>query len=477
MANIPGTNVPGVTFGATGFLIPQASAVLAGVQADINAAFGTSLNFNLNTPQGQLSSSIAAITFNTFSTFQFFTQQVDPAYATGRMQDAIGRIYFMSRIGAQPTTIQVVCSGLGGVIPPGALVQDAALNLYAATVGGTIPNSGSVTLAFACTVPGPVPVPVGALTIYQAITGWDTATVSSGTLGNNTETRAAFEARRQATVAANSVAPVSAIKANVLNVPGVTDCYVIDNPTAAPVTTLGVTVAAHSVYVAAQGGTDLAVATAIWQKKAPGCGYTGNTTVAVQDSQSGYLPPFPSYNVTFQRPTRNTYIVEVDLVLTPQVPSNAASLVQNAILAASVAAGTPTFLQIGGLILASSFLSTVFALGSWVQVRQIAVGSSNTPAAQFTASITGTVMTVTAVSSGTLAANQFIFAAGIATGTVITSQAGGTPGGIGTYNLNISQTVGSESMLSAAANLQSLQVPAAVAPALLSPGNILVTVT
>ena len=56
------TNVPAIQFTTAGIVVPEESAILTGVQEDINAAFGGNLNFtNLNTPQGQLASSWAAV--------------------------------------------------------------------------------------------------------------------------------------------------------------------------------------------------------------------------------------------------------------------------------------------------------------------------------------------------------------------------------------------------------------------------------
>jgi hypothetical protein len=82
-------------------------------------------------------------------------------------------------------------------------------------------------------------------------------------------------------------------------------------------------------------------------------------------------------------------------------------------------------------------------------------GSNSTPSITFrksgggsiaTASIAGTVMTVTAVTNGTLAVNQVVLGNNIPLGTTITSLGTGT-GGTGTYNLSASLTVGSESIL------------------------------
>lgn len=63
--------------------------------------------------------------------------------------------------------------------------------------------------------------------------------------------------------------------------------------------------------------------------------------------------------------------------------------------------------------------------------------------AVFTASITGTTVTVSAVASGIIRVGQAIYGVGITNGTVITALGTGT-GGTGTYTVNNSQTIQSE---------------------------------
>ena len=70
---------------------------------------------------------------------------------------------------------------------------------------------------------------------------------------------------------------------------------------------------------------------------------------------------------------------------------------------------------------------------------------TNSTTAFFTASISGTVMTVTAVATGTLVVGQTVFGAAVDADTVITSFGSGS-GGVGTYNINNSQTAASASM-------------------------------
>lgn len=63
-----------------------------------------------------------------------------------------------------------------------------------------------------------------------------------------------------------------------------------------------------------------------------------------------------------------------------------------------------------------------------------------------TASIAGNVMTVTNVASGTIVNGAAISGTGVTSGTTITGQLSGTPGGIGTYAVSKSQVVASETI-------------------------------
>lgn len=455
------TNVPKPTFGPTGFIAPQESAILAGVTADIDAAFGGGVNPALTTPQGQLASSEAAIIGNANDTFVEFTNQVDPAFANGRMQDAIGRIYFLERNPALPTTVEATCTGLNGVvIAAGSLAVAKDGNLYQATESVTIPVGGSVTVPFSCLVTGPIPCPAETLTqIYRAIPGWDSITnLSDGVIGNDVESRAAFEDRRQASVFSNSFGAIgSIIGAIATKVPGVLDYFGYDNGLGIPATVAGVTVAANTIFISVAGGTDAAVAAAILSKKAPGCGYTGNTLVVTYDSNPLYSAPIP-YTVKFERPSSLPILFAVSLVNGPNVPANAVAQVQAAIIAAFAGADGGPRARIASTLYATRYVGPIVSLGSWAQVILCQIGSANTPQAVVTGSISGTTMTVSAVTSGSLAANQTISGSGIADGTTIVSQSSGTPGGIGTYVVSASQTVGSTTISAAIANQNVVQV-------------------
>ena len=74
---------------------------------------------------------------------------------------------------------------------------------------------------------------------------------------------------------------------------------------------------------------------------------------------------------------------------------------------------------------------------------------SNPSSASFTGSITGTTLTVTAITSGTIGTGQALFGINVTPETIITALGTGT-GGIGTYTINQTQSVTSTLMNSAA---------------------------
>jgi hypothetical protein len=84
---------------------------------------------------------------------------------------------------------------------------------------------------------------------------------------------------------------------------------------------------------------------------------------------------------------------------------------------------------------------------AWLEsgITEYPVAAVFTPSAEFTGSISGTTLTVTDVASGSLSQNATVVGSGVSNGTVITEFGTGT-GNIGTYILNISQTVASTAM-------------------------------
>lgn len=373
------TNVPPIEFTAAGLVVPQESEILAGVQADYNEAFGGNLNPALNTPQGQLASSTAAVIADADAQIAEVVNQFNPDTADGVYQDALARIYFLIRSPGVPTNVACQCVGnFGTVIPVGAQAQDTSGNRYVCTDGGTIPVSGTITLNFANVLDGPIPCPANTLTIiFRAIPGWDTINnAAPGILGRNIESRAEFEFRRKNSVALNAHGSKEAIFAAVFDVPDVLDVFVTENVTNDPIF-VGPTMyelLPHSVYVAVVGGLAQDIGNAIYTKKDLGCDMNGNTTVTVIDTS--YTPPQPSYTITFNRPTPLPIFFRVELTDSASLPSDIVARVKAAIVAEFNGLGVQARIRIGGLILASKFYNAVNAITEDISILSILIGTA-----------------------------------------------------------------------------------------------------
>jgi uncharacterized phage protein gp47/JayE len=377
------TNVPPLQFTTAGIVAPTEADILAGVQADINAAFGGNLNPSLSTPQGQLATTLTALIAQANEDFVTLGDQFDPAYASGRMQDAIGRIYFMTRLPALPTEVTCTLTGLAGtVIPVNTQAVDTAGNIYLLTAAVTIPVGGSISAVFNNQVAGAIPCPANTLVnIYKAIPGWDTINnPTDGVIGQDVESRAAFEARRRASVALNSQGMLTSILAQILALPNVVDAYATENNTSSPIVLTGVTLVANSIYICVSGGDSTAIASAILHKKMPGCNMNGTTTVVVEDDNPVFVAPKPTYSIKFQRPANVTIYFAVSIANNVNIPSDAASQIQNAIISAFAGNDGGTRARIGSTIFASRYYSAIANLGSWAEILTVFVGLTASPA-------------------------------------------------------------------------------------------------
>jgi len=290
----------------TGFYADDTETVRAAVAADWVAAFHkdgqVDLNTDPETPAGQLIDSQTAAITEKDTELLYLCNQFDPAKNEGIFQDAVAKIYFLSRKAATPSTTTITVRGLSGtVIPVNAQIMSTAddtiwQNVAAFTIGADGTGSG----VFRCTTEGLIPAAAGTLTrIMTVVAGWDTATNDhAAVVGTLEENRGQFELRRYASVALNSRGTAASVYARVMQLNDVIGCVVRENKTNQPKTIDGVTLSPHSVYVCVLGGNDGAIATAMYRTVSAGCDTNGTTTYTVEDDTTGIKEP-----IHFQRPT------------------------------------------------------------------------------------------------------------------------------------------------------------------------------
>lgn len=444
------TNVPQIQWTATGLVIPSEAAVLAGVLLDWNTVANNNFNPQFTASQGTLVSAQAAAISNCYALVAMIVAGVDPDMNYGFMQDVIGRIYYQNRSPGTPTVVSCVVNGLNGApIPSNVPIgQDASGNQYICqTLGATIPISGNITLTFANTVNGPIPCAANSIELIQAITGIDSITNPAvGVPGTLVESSEAFEFQREQSVGSNSQGLTASIQGKVINLPGVIDCYTIDNPTGATVL-VGSTqfpVAKNSVYVGAIGGVSTAIAQAIWSKKSLGCNYNGNTTITVTDTS---VPANPTYAVSFNNNAENpvVYNLTINIKNNSLLPATIVADVQ----AAAAAAFVGTLPNTQRIHIASTFtpISSIAPSvtmcegpGIPVQIEGIFIGSAFSGTGTLTNG--SNVLTIATATANTLSAGTPVkdAAGAIPANTYIVQQLTGTAGGAGTYQMSANAT-------------------------------------
>ena len=136
------SNVPSLQILSTGVSLPQSSDILNGVQSDLNNAFGGNLNVTtVGTPQGYLAENITYYLSNENALIAYMMTQFDPQTAEGRWQDAIARLYFLTRKSPTPTT--VTCELIG---QPTTTVLDCQTKMDRLLPATTVLHSTQVVL-------------------------------------------------------------------------------------------------------------------------------------------------------------------------------------------------------------------------------------------------------------------------------------------------------------------------------------------
>ena len=254
---------------------------------------------------------------------------------------------------------------MGTVISAGSIAQDDAGYLYESLSDATIGSGGSVSIEFQNQATGPIACSIGSLnTIFKAVSGWSSIyNDTAGVLGSDEEGRSAFEYRRRQSVARNASNTLAAIYAAVFAVDGVTDAYVTDNKTGSAVEKgyTNYSLLAHSIYVAAYGGTDADIAKAIYSSAPPGTDMNGDTTYTVQDDEN-YVYPYPEYEIRWVTPSPVSMYVEVQIQQNNSLPSDVISKIQTAVQNAFTGSDGGTRARIGSKVTAGRYFSGVQAI-------------------------------------------------------------------------------------------------------------------
>lgn len=287
------------------------------------------LNTDPETPQGQIIDSQVASVNQKDSEILYLAQQFDPRTAEGRFQDALAEIYFIKRKPAINSYAICTLNGRAGTqISAGALIESEIDGTqWSLDQNVTIPAEGTITAKFTCLTEGAISASAGTLTkIITTVTGWDTVTNATATVGSLEESQSAFEDRRYGSVALNARSTTDAVFANVSQCDEVIAVYVTDNKTNVYKTIDGYTLTPHSIFVCVIGGENDDIAKAIYNNLSAGCDYNGNTVIPVTDEYTGAIE-----EVKFYRPANYNVYIKVQIQDDNNLPNDYRNIIKQAV--------------------------------------------------------------------------------------------------------------------------------------------------
>lgn len=280
---------PSVT--AAGLIVPSYQQILNLYVTNFLSIYGQSNSVSLTPDDAdyQQMSSIALAVSDVMQAALLAFNNRGPNFAIGAGLDTLGSLIGITRKPATASTCPVVLTGTAATVITNGVVQDVNGNQWALPSFVTIGSGGTVTVTATCTVVGATSASANQINIIfaGATAGWISVNNSSpAAVGQPVETDAQFRARYAQSVALPSITELQATIAAIEGIPGVTRLQVDENFTGS---TNGNGNPAHSITCVVEGGTQAAIAQAIWANRGIGALTNGTTTVDVVDPNSGIV--------------------------------------------------------------------------------------------------------------------------------------------------------------------------------------------
>ena len=276
-----------------GLQVATPAEILATLTDALKAAYGSTINLDQNSPDGQVAGIVQQAASDLRELLVDVYNGFSPDSCYGSVLDQRVAINGITRQGGTYTTtyILVTASQAQTLVGLDALPVNPSAQVYTVNDGTdqwklaetyAFSGAGSASLLFQCDTVGLVQPVVNTIknqtTIVLGITSVNNPTTSGTTLGQDEETDAQLKTRRAKSFAKGAKGPAEAVAAALLDLDGVLDAYVVQNDTDAPVGD----VPAHSIWAIVNGGAAEDIATAIYTKKAPGCGMWGDEKYVVE---------------------------------------------------------------------------------------------------------------------------------------------------------------------------------------------------
>ena len=339
------------TISSTGITIPTYTDILDYFISEAQTIFGSDIYLETDSADYQMLSIIAYLAHDCMNVAQLSYNSFRADTVIGTPQDSLYKINGIIRNSASYSTCTVVVTGTSGTIITNGKCKDTSGYVWDLPTTTTISSSGTISVSATCETIGAISAPIGTITtIYTPTSGWTSVTNAvAATVGTAQETDSAFRARQTNSVELPSMSLTDGILSAVNAISGITRSEIYENPTSSIDSN---TLPAHSIAIVAEGGTDEDIATAIYNKKTPGCYTYGTTSYTLTDYFNN------SITINFFRPTSVTVYIAVTIKELTGYLSDTASDIQTAIADYINSLGIAEELTISGMIAAAMAVNT-----------------------------------------------------------------------------------------------------------------------
>lgn len=270
------------TIDSTGISCLSYSDTLSYLQAKFRSIYGSDIYIEPDSKDGQLLALFAQTIYDGNQADVTVFNGYSPSYAQGVALSSQVKINGIRRDSASNSTAVVTIEGTVGTIITNGIVADTNKNLWNLPATVEIPVSGVISVTATAQTSGSITAIAGAINeINTPVRGWQTVTNASAAVpGAAVQTDAALRKKQKSSTPASAQTPLQAIKANVASVSGIGRSEIYNNDKKV---TDANGIPGNSIAVVVEGGDITSIATVIAQKKSPGTGTYGTTSVIVTD--------------------------------------------------------------------------------------------------------------------------------------------------------------------------------------------------
>lgn len=303
---------------AQGITAPSYAEILEYLQGQARRIFGSDINLDADTQDGQLIAIFAAAIHDTNSQAIATYNSFSPLTAKGIALDNVVAVNGVERQQATASQVDLLIVGQAGTIITNGVALDSFENRWLLPAQVVIPVEGETTVTAVAEELGAIEASAGAITkIGTPTLGWQSVTnPQAATVGVPVESDDQLRARQAKSTALPSVALWDGILASLLDLDGVTRVSGVNNDTDQ---TDSNGIPAHTIAMIVEGGQVDEIGKTIFLKKCEGTGTFGSVSSTYVDEYG-----FP-HNIHFSRPT----IVPIYVTLTINPGPNYLSSVAN----------------------------------------------------------------------------------------------------------------------------------------------------